>query len=360
MKHLFRNLVFESGGVKGIAYLGALEVLTDKDIIRCIQRVGGTSAGAVHALVLGLGFNLEETRDIFSTFNYNCFLDDSGGIFRDTDRLLERFGWFRGNFFRNWAAELIKEKTGNPEATFADLEAMKSRRGFKSLYFIGTNLSSACSEIFSAEHTPRTCVADAVRIAMTIPLFFAARRSTRGDIYVDGGLLNNRPVRMFDREEYVDRGPGPQTDCYREINALLKKSKPKAPTCVYNPETLGFRLAPRETMPLFHDQSAPPRRRINDFFDYSWALIQTILEMQHDAHLPDEDWARTVFIDSLGVGTAGADLSEREKRALIQSGRKGMLAYLEWYNNRINETATARRPYPDTIGEKIAGFAGRN
>lgn len=360
MKYPFRNLVFESGGVKGIAYLGALEVLTDKDIIRGIQRVGGTSAGAVHALVLGLGFNLDETRHIFWTFDYNCFLDDSGGIFRDTDRLLERFGWFRGNFFRNWAAELIKEKTGNPEATFADLEAMKSRRGFKSLSFIGTNLSSACSEIFSVDHTPGTCVADAVRIAMTIPLFFAARRSTRGDIYVDGGLLTNHPVRMFDREKYIDREPDLTTDSYRKIYARMKKSKPKASTCVCNPETLGFRLAPRETMPLFQDQSAPPRRRINDFFDYSWALVQTILEMQHNAHLPDEDWARTVFIDSLGVGTAGADLSEREKRALIQSGREGVLTYLDWYDNRGDQTPASNRPYPDMIGEKIAGFAGRN
>ena len=41
----FGNLVFESGGVKGIAYAGAVAVLEDKEILPDIRRVAGTSAG---------------------------------------------------------------------------------------------------------------------------------------------------------------------------------------------------------------------------------------------------------------------------------------------------------------------------
>jgi len=40
----FRNLIFEGGGVKGIAYSGALAVLEERGILRRIQRVGGASA----------------------------------------------------------------------------------------------------------------------------------------------------------------------------------------------------------------------------------------------------------------------------------------------------------------------------
>ncbi len=43
----FRNLVFEGGGVKGIAYAGAIGVLEDKEILPDIRRVAGTSAGAI-------------------------------------------------------------------------------------------------------------------------------------------------------------------------------------------------------------------------------------------------------------------------------------------------------------------------
>lgn len=40
----FKNLVFEGGGVKGIAYGGAVEVLEQSQITPQIERVAGTSA----------------------------------------------------------------------------------------------------------------------------------------------------------------------------------------------------------------------------------------------------------------------------------------------------------------------------
>ena len=128
MAYHFRNLVFEGGGVKGIAYLGALDVLNDKGILAHIQRIGGTSAGAINAILLGLGFTPKETKDILWGLDFNEFMDDSWGVVRDTDRLIGEFGWYKGDYFRKWIAKLIKEKTGNSESTFADIEAMKARR----------------------------------------------------------------------------------------------------------------------------------------------------------------------------------------------------------------------------------------
>jgi NTE family protein len=43
----FRNLVFEGGGVKGIAYIGAMQVLDNRGIVPQIQRVGGTRSPPV-------------------------------------------------------------------------------------------------------------------------------------------------------------------------------------------------------------------------------------------------------------------------------------------------------------------------
>jgi len=45
----FKHLVFEGGGVRGIAYAGAIEVLESNGILNSIESVTGTSAGAITA-----------------------------------------------------------------------------------------------------------------------------------------------------------------------------------------------------------------------------------------------------------------------------------------------------------------------
>ena len=61
MEYPFENLIFEGGGVKGIAYVGVFQELQDREIIGNIKRVGGTSAGAINAVLLSLGYSLQET-----------------------------------------------------------------------------------------------------------------------------------------------------------------------------------------------------------------------------------------------------------------------------------------------------------
>ena len=108
MVYHFRNLVFEGGGVKGIAYVGALQVLEEKGILPGITRVGGTSAGAINAVLLGLNFTPQETLHILNKLDFKKFMDDDLGAIRDTKRLLNEFGWHKGDFFREWISDLIK------------------------------------------------------------------------------------------------------------------------------------------------------------------------------------------------------------------------------------------------------------
>jgi NTE family protein len=124
------------------------------------------------------------------------------------------------------------------------------------MFFVGTNLSTGFAEVFSYEHTPRMCIADAVRISMSIPLFFAARRSLRGDVYVDGGLIDNYPVKLFDREKYVNQY-SKIPPYYEEHNAQLKDKGKDFSPYVYNMETLGFRLDSAKEIAVFRDQAEP-------------------------------------------------------------------------------------------------------
>ena len=45
MAEQFRNLIFEGGGVKGIAYVGAMQILDQRGILKNIKRVGGPVQG---------------------------------------------------------------------------------------------------------------------------------------------------------------------------------------------------------------------------------------------------------------------------------------------------------------------------
>jgi NTE family protein len=338
MAYHFRNLVFEGGSVKGVAYLGALEVLEEKGILPGIARIGGASAGAITAALAGLGFSPGEMKDIFWKMDFRNFLDDTWGVVRDLDRLRTEYGWYKGGFFRDWIARLIEQKTGNGESTFADVEASKEKKGFRSMYFMGTNLSTGFSEVFSAENTPRICVADAVRISMSIPLFFAAPRSPRGDVYTDGGVTDNYPVKLFDRENYLETANFSEPDYYRKTNRALQKSSrstgARPPVKhVYNKETLGFRLDTEAEIDLFRDHAEPPRRKIGDLFDFAAALVETFYKLQDNYHLHSDDWQRTVYIDTLNVGTFDFSLSSARKQALFDSGRKSAEAYFAWYDD---------------------------
>ena len=341
MAYHFRNLVFEGGGVKGVAYVGAMQRLEEKGILADIKRVGGTSAGAINAVLVGLGYTSTQTMNIMNKLNFKKFMDDDLGVIRDFDRLLSEYGWHKGAFFRKWISKLIKKKTGNPNATFADVEKLKDEKGFRDMYFIGTNISTHFAEVFSFEHTPRVCIADAVRISMSIPLFFASCRSPRGDVYVDGGLLNNYPVKLFDREKYLDAenlgNHGRETEYYKNHNQKLKRNGLDLNPYVYNKETLGFRLDTEREIAVFRDQAQPVAEEIDDFTSYSWNLIKTIMDSQANTHLHSDDWQRTIYIDTLGVKTTDFSLSEARKKALAESGRKGTDIYFKWFDSPKSE-----------------------
>lgn len=338
MEYQFRNLVFEGGGVKGIAYVGAMEVLKSKGILKNIKRVGGTSAGAINALLVGLNFSPAETKKILGKLNFNNFLDDDWGVVRDANRLINEFGWYKGDYFRDWISDLIKKKTKSSNATFNDVYKQKQAGGFRDMYFIGANLSTGYAEVFSYEHTPRMCLADAVRISMSLPLFFAAKRSPRGDVYVDGGLLDNYPIKLFDRKKYVETH-AIEPSYYVQHNRKLRRIRKEISPYVYNQETLGFRLESAKEIAVFRDQAEPEHRKIDDLFDYIWSLVTTLMKSQENQHLHSDDWQRTIYIDTLGISTTDFDLSEKKKKALVESGRIHTKKYFEWYDNLKNQPA---------------------
>lgn len=351
-RYPFRNLIFEGGGVKGIAYVGAVGVLEQKGITQNIQRVAGTSVGAINALLFGLNYTNDDVQKILWKLDFRNFKDDTWGFIPDTIRLIRKFGWYKGDFFRNWIADLIAQKTGNSESTFKDLYALRTEKGFRDIYMIGTNLSTHFSEIFSYEHSPDMPVADAVRISMSIPLFFTAQRRAGGDVYVDGGVLDNYPVKLFDRARYIEPAVlethSMKTDYYASMNDQLKRTKKEISPYVYNMETMGFCLDTKQEISMFEGDTEPVDHKIDSFFEYSWGLIETVMDAQANQHLHADDWQRTIYIDSLGVKATQFDLDKKTKQALVKSGFDNTTAYFEkWYDNLASKPVNRPKTWPE-------------
>ena len=80
----------------------------------------------------------------------------------------KHFGWYKGKKFEKWLEKMIKEKTGNENITFEELH----QKGFKDLYITGTYLNKQKAVVFSYESYPKMKIKDAVRISISIPLYF--------------------------------------------------------------------------------------------------------------------------------------------------------------------------------------------
>ncbi len=89
----YKNLVFEGGGVKGVAYGGVFEVLEQKQITPQIESVAGTSAGAITATMMSLNYSAEEFLKIMMTLNFEKFEDgcDLIGCYRITLKAFANF-----------------------------------------------------------------------------------------------------------------------------------------------------------------------------------------------------------------------------------------------------------------------------
>jgi len=340
----FRNLVFEGGGVKGIGYIGAMEVLSQRGFLDHIDRVGGASAGAINALIFSLGYDISTQRKILSSTDFKEFMDNSFGYIRDFRRLWFEFGWNKGDFFSEWAGDLIKEKLGNDQATFNDLK----NAGCPDLYVIGTNLSTGYSEVFSWERVPEMPLATALRISMSIPLFFRAKRfGERKDVYVDGGVMMNYPVKLFDRQKYIDmemeKDAARFVEYYNRENARFLMERPQSSPYVYNRQTLGMRLDTTQEIGLFRYEEPIAGKEIKTFPSFARSLISALMQVQENKHLHSDDWQRTLYINTLDVKTTDFNLSDKKKLDLINQGINGAENYFKWFEdsqekpvNRIN------------------------
>ena len=305
-KAVIKNLIFEGAGIKGIAYAGVISELEQMGKLVSVEKVGGTSSGAIVALGVCLGYSGKEIEEIVAETNFRKFNDGNYLFVGGINRTNKYFGWYRGNKFENWMEKLIAQKTGNADITFEELRA----KGYRDLYVTGTCLNKQQLVIFSHETYPKMKVKDAVRISASIPLYFEAvfidqdgkvirhpKRKEGLDIMVDGGFTGNFPIRMFDSLDQV------------------------------NYSTIGFRIDTDDQIKNDRESNTIAPMPVGNFKQYMAAFYNIVIENLNRQQLTKEDWQRTVSISDGKVGPRIRRLPEKEINILIENGKQSVRAY---------------------------------
>jgi NTE family protein len=313
----FRNLVFEGAGVRGIAYSGAITALESLGVLKNIKRFAGTSAGAIYAIFLVLGYDAKEIRQIVASIDYRDFMDASRNFLSNSTRLLTDYGWYKGDDFIAQMQQFVANKVGDSDISFKALQAQTGNE----LFIIGTNLTRSCAEVYCTENTPDMPILEALRISTCIPILFKAVKRKDGsqeDILVDGGLTWNCPLELFDEEEYI-------------YNPLNKQYLIEANTQqLYNQETLGFRLDPLKD-PLVSMRTQPQAyKKIGNILEYTKEFMKFYTASSLKRHLEPENWKRVIFVDTLDIMGTDFEIESSQIESLIEQGKSGVYQHFAW------------------------------
>jgi NTE family protein len=306
------NLVFEGAGIRGIAYSGAVKEFEQRNMLREIQRVGGTSSGAIIALLISIGYSSTEISSIVSNTPYQKFNDGRFFFVGGINRVNKYYGWYLGKNFQHWLGGVIKKKVGDENITFAQLR----QKGYKDLYVTGTCLNKQSLVVFSYESYPDMKVKDAIRVSMSIPLYYEPvfldasgkivdhpRNKSGLDVMLDGGFVANFPIKIFDSTRYF--------------------SPASVNTFAPNPETIGVRIDREDQIENDQKGNRLAPMEVNSIKEYFAAFYNIIIENLNRQTLTNEDWQRTVSISDGNVGPKVRKLSREEVDVLIYNGAAG-------------------------------------
>lgn len=331
------DVVFEGGGVLGTAFLGAVRLCAEIGIRW--HGIAGTSAGAITASLLSADMNIDQLEQIVAHLDYMSFLTQktsrlifNGDPSDDLENpvllltnlaLTGELGQYSSEPFRNWLDEVLKWAGKQTFGEMWDRSRIAADRQFKvvvsdvtrgEMMVLPDDLEPSRATVarpaeggaptlatvaYRPPLTPKQrifSVAEAVRLSMSIPFFFEPGQ-LEGNTIVDGGILSNFPLWIFD-----DDTPG---------------VPPGWPT-------FGFRLVDRA-------EAAP--KKIDGATDLLSAMLKTMMLAGDRRYLSQRHQGRVVDIDLTGLKITATQfgLTNEHKDQLYA---RGYLAAKDFFANR--------------------------
>lgn len=276
-------IAFEGGGVRIVCMQGVVASLEKHGLRKNIKRVIGTSAGALAALLFALNIPSEQMKQVMEEIDFTV-LNKDDNLVSDIERLCTEWGAHDGNRLRRLVKTFLEKLQLSKSMTLKDVHQMTGIE----LVITTTHLESRKTVYLTSESHPDLPVATAVRMSMSIPLYFSPFIIAQGvnetektekmeaGTYVDGGLLDDLPVAFFD----------PKT------------------TLLCTIETDGG----REPAPTIHSLSAFAQR----VADVAWSGIGRV------SLGPTAPWVVRVPVSD--VGMTEFDISKTKRQMLMQRG----------------------------------------
>ncbi|GIO21445.1 patatin-like phospholipase family protein [Oceanobacillus sp. J11TS1] len=196
------DAVFEGGGIRGIAFAGAIQAMEEEGVEW--QRLAGTSAGAVTAALLAGGYKSHEIRKLLQELDFSKLLGRTilhrVPVIGSLLELFIHLGFYKNNYLGEWLDVLLAEKGIQ---TFADLPKEK-------LKIIASDISNGQMLILPDDldrygMLPGDVkISTAVTMSASMPFFFRPviwkAKNGRKSYILDGGLLSNFPIWIFDTD----------------------------------------------------------------------------------------------------------------------------------------------------------------
>ena len=296
------DLVCEGGGVKGVALAGAITYLQEHGYE--FKKIAGNSAGSIFASLVAVGYTGYELKEISFALDFKNFMDKTSlskiplaGPFLS---IVKNKGIFKGDALENFMEEKLKAK---------------GKTKFKDISIDGTSPL----KIITADSTRKELVvlpddlvkynidplnfsiAKAVRMSISIPFIFKPiliEDNDKSSFMVDGGLISNFPVWLFD-----------------------VKDKPRWPT-------FGLRL-------ISDSEQRTTQAKETKTISYIFNIMKIVLSCNEEAFLNNKDSVRTIDIPTFDINTLDFSLSQEKKKKLFNSGYNAAKEFLDKWNFNI-------------------------
>ncbi len=348
------DVVFEGGGAKGSAFVGALKALTDRG--HQTRRLIGTSAGAITATLRAAGYKPDEMLAVvnerlpnnkprFSSFMDHPVAADFSAAQRDASEtmaalravhfpmvadhvvldlllaspiypqlfsLVECGGFFAGVKFLEWIREKLDAKGIDPNTT---LSGLFTKTGVD-LSVVTSDTTDIEMVVLNHRTAPSVPAAWAVRMSMSIPFVWRevvwdpswgtyCGRPKTGNIFVDGGVLSNFPIRLI-AESVPDLMGDTDPDGALNLGLLLDE------TLAVPGTNLGVPPKPLEQLRVVQRVSR---------------LMDTMMGAQDNSEIRKHA-AEICRLPVKGYGTTEFDMAPDKLQALVDGGRQVLLTHL--------------------------------
>jgi NTE family protein len=179
---MINNLILSGGGIKGISLIGAIEYLHEKDYMKNIDTILGTSIGSIIGYLIIIGYTPEELYNIIISIEFSKLYDIKICSF------LDNYGIDTCKNIDDILIKLTVDKGFSKEITFINLYNITNKK----LIITTACLNNMSLKYFDYISNPNENVLNIIRKSISIPLLFCPT-TFEENIYIDANVLDVFP-----------------------------------------------------------------------------------------------------------------------------------------------------------------------